>query len=190
MDFEGAVPSAHRQQAPHRVGCFVLCCSDTRSAEEDLSGGHIRQLLKEAGHELCGYSVVEEEPSFIRRAIEAALCMPGVEVLLTTGGTGIGGRDVSIEVVGGMVDKLLPGFGELFRMLSYEQIGSAAMLSRAMAGRIGGKFIFVMPGSKGAVDLAMRKLILPELGHVVREMGKVQTCPESPARETSPVKHE
>jgi len=170
MNVKEAVVMAHREQAPKSVGCFVLCCSDTRSAREDLSGQHIQQLLQEAGHELCGYAVVLDEPAHIQKALESALEMPRVQVVLVTGGTGIGRRDSTVQVLQPMLEKPLPGFGELFRMLSYEQIKSAAMLSRALAGSIGSKFVFAMPGSKAAVDLAMRALILPELGHLVREM--------------------
>ncbi|MCL2012710.1 MAG: MogA/MoaB family molybdenum cofactor biosynthesis protein [Cystobacterineae bacterium] len=172
MDFEEAVVVAHRQQAPGVVGCFVLCCSDSRNAQEDLSGQHIQQLLKEAGHKVYGYKVVVDEPVLIQEALELALGMPSIEVVLMTGGTGIGQRDATVQVLGPLLEKPLPGFGELFRMLSYKQIESAAMLSRAMAGSIGSKCIFAMPGSKAAVDLAMRRLILPELGHVVRELSK------------------
>jgi len=171
MSSKEAVVLQHRQQAPKSVGCFVVCCSDSRSAKEDLSGQHIQQLLHEAGHEVCGYALVADEPIHIQQALESALAMPAVRVLLVTGGTGIGRRDATVQVVEPMLEKPLPGFGELFRMLSYEQIKSAAMLSRAMAGSIGGKFVFAMPGSKAAVDLAMRGLILPELGHIVRELG-------------------
>lgn len=172
MNSEETIPVTHRRQGPQSVGCFIVCCSDSRGAKEDLSGQHIQQLLREAGHELCGYSVVTDEPVLIQKNIESALGMAGVQVLLITGGTGIGQRDATVQVLERILDKPLPGFGELFRMLSYEEIGSAAMLSRAIAGGVGGKFIFAMPGSKAAVDLAMRKLILPELGHVVRELSK------------------
>jgi molybdenum cofactor biosynthesis protein B len=172
MSSKEAVVALHRQQAPKSVGCFVVCCSDSRSAKEDLSGQHIQQLLKESGHEVCGYTVVLDEPSHIRKAMESALAMSAVRVVLVTGGTGIGRRDATVQVLEPMLEKPLPGFGELFRMLSYEQIKSAAMLSRAMAGSIDDKFVFAMPGSKAAVDLAMRELILPELGHIIRELTK------------------
>jgi len=172
MNSEEEVVRLHRQQAPKSAGCFVVCCSDSRSAKEDFSGQHIQQLLQEAGHEVCGYSVVLDEPAQIQGAMDAALAMPEVQVVLVTGGTGLGRRDATVQVVEKMLEKPLPGFGELFRMLSYEQIKSAAMLSRAMAGSVGGKFVFAMPGSKAAVDLAMRELILPELGHIIREISK------------------
>jgi molybdenum cofactor biosynthesis protein B len=163
----------HKAAAPQRVGCMVITVSDTRTAETDKSGQLMRQLLEEAGHATVLYEIVKDEPAQIVAAIEAGANHPEVQVILLNGGTGIAKRDITYEAVEGLLDKQIPGFGELFRMLSYtEDIGSAAMLSRAIAGTYRGKAVFSTPGSTGAVRLAMTKLIVPELGHVVRELNK------------------
>jgi molybdenum cofactor biosynthesis protein B len=163
----------HKAAAPQHVGCMVITVSDTRTAETDKSGQLMRQLLEEAGHATVLYEIVKDEPAQIVAAIEAGANHPEVQVILLNGGTGIAKRDNTYEAVEGLLDKQIPGFGELFRMLSYtEDIGSAAMLSRAIAGTYRGKAVFSTPGSTGAVRLAMTKLIVPELGHVVRELNK------------------
>jgi molybdenum cofactor biosynthesis protein B len=163
----------HKAEAPKHVGCMVITVSDTRTAETDKSGQLMRQLLEEAGHTTVLYEIVKDEPAQIVAAIEAGANHPQVQVILVNGGTGIAKRDITYEAVQGLLDKEIPGFGELFRMLSYtEDIGSAAMLSRAIAGTYRGKAVFSTPGSTGAVRLAMTKLIVPELGHVVRELNK------------------
>lgn len=163
----------HKEKAPKQVGCMVITVSDTRTEETDKSGQLMMQLAMEAGHLVNQYRIVKDEPAQVVEAIEAGLADPGVEVILVNGGTGISPRDNTFEAVTGMLEKHLPGFGELFRMLSYtEDIGSAAMLSRAVAGVRQGKAIFSTPGSTGAVRLAMTRLIVPELGHVVRELNR------------------
>jgi len=163
----------HKADAPDRVGCMVVTVSDTRTEETDKSGQLMKQLLEEAGHVTCLYRIVKDEPDEVIAAIEAGIAHPDVQVILLNGGTGISPRDNTYEAVKGLLEKELPGFGELFRMLSYsEDIGSAAMLSRAIAGTRKGKMIFSTPGSTGAVRLAMNRLIVPELGHVVRELNK------------------
>ena len=150
------------------VRCFVLTISDTRTAETDASGDAIAQALTSAGHDVAGRRIVRDEPATVREIVRAE--SRNVPVIVTTGGTGITARDSTYEAISALLDKQLDGFGELFRMLSYEQVGSAAMLSRACAGSIGTTAIFALPGSEQAVRLAMDKLILPEIGHVVREL--------------------
>jgi molybdenum cofactor biosynthesis protein B len=160
--------ATHRKEAPASVRCFVLTISDTRTAETDASGDAIAQALTSAGHDVAGRRIVRDDPAEVREIVRAE--SRNVPVIVTTGGTGITARDSTYEAISTLLDKRLDGFGELFRMLSYEQIGSAAMLSRACAGSIGTTAIFALPGSEQAVRLAMDKLILPEIGHVVREL--------------------
>ena len=156
----------HRKDAPKSVRCFVLTISDTRTAATDASGNAIAFTLESAGHVVEGRQIVRDDPSAVQQAVKAA----SAEVVITTGGTGITSRDGTYEALSAMFDKTLDGFGELFRMLSYEQIGSAAMMSRACAGVIGRTAVFSLPGSEHAVRLAMEKLIIPEMGHIVREL--------------------
>lgn len=162
----------HRGTSPRRVRCFVLTVSDTRTAETDRSGRAIRELLEGAGHRVAGTEIVPDEPERIRAAIEARLADPETDVLLATGGTGVAPRDRTVEVVRELLERELPGFGEIFRMLSFREIGAAAMLSRAVAGVAGGKALFALPGSADAVKLAMNQIILPEIGHLLRELRK------------------
>ena len=160
--------ATHRKDAPASVRCFVLTISDTRTAETDTSGDAIAQALTSAGHDVAGRRIVRDDAATVREIVRAE--SRNVPVIVTTGGTGITARDSTYEAISALLDKRLDGFGELFRMLSYEQVGSAAMLSRACAGSIGTTAIFALPGSEQAVRLAMDKLILPEIGHVVREL--------------------
>ena len=160
---------AHRQAAPAHIRCAVLTISDTRTEDTDTSGRAIGQLLQENGHTVAARLIVTDDPDRIAAALDRLLAADDVQVVLTTGGTGISRRDSTYEVVERLIEKRLDGFGELFRMLSYSEIGPAAMLTRACAGVARGCVLFVMPGSEAAVRLAMQKLILPELGHVVRE---------------------
>ncbi|HUM12921.1 MAG TPA: molybdenum cofactor biosynthesis protein B [Myxococcaceae bacterium] len=161
----------HRSTAPTHVACFVLTCSDSRAQQDDVSGRALRQGLEAAGHTVVGQTVVRDEPEAIRAAVEAGL-EGGARAVLITGGTGITRRDQTVEAVRPLLDKEIPGFGELFRMLSFEEIGSAAWLSRALAGTMRGALVFVLPGSPNAVRLALDRLILPELGHAVRELSR------------------
>ena len=158
----------HRTNAPASVRCAVLTISDTRSAATDGSGDAIADALTNAGHMVVTRQIVRDDPDAVRNFVREAAA--DVSVIVTTGGTGITSRDSTYEAIVALLDKQLDGFGELFRMLSYEQIGSAAMLSRACAGTIGTTAVFALPGAKRAVELAMDKLILPEIGHVVREL--------------------
>lgn len=155
------------------VHCMILTVSDTRTKENDKSGDLMEKLLNEAGHQVTGRQIIKDEWEVIQQKIKEASENPEIEVILTNGGTGIARRDVTIEAVKKMLDKEIPGFGELFRMLSYtEDIGSAAIMSRAIAGVCSQTAVFSTPGSSGAVKLAMNKLILPELSHVVHEIKK------------------
>ncbi|AKR11630.1 molybdenum cofactor biosynthesis protein B [Bacillus cereus BAG1X2-3] len=161
----------HKKQAPKEVRCKIVTISDTRTEETDKSGQLLHKLLKEAGHTVTSYEIVKDDKESIQQAVLAGYHREDVDVVLTNGGTGITKRDVTIEAVSALLDKEIVGFGELFRMISYlEDIGSSAMLSRAIGGTIGRKVVFSMPGSSGAVRLAMNKLILPELGHITFEL--------------------
>ena len=149
--------------------CAVVTISDTRTLETDTGGQTIVDLVTGAGHQVVDRHILPDEPAAMRELLTSLEGRADVDAILMTGGTGIGARDRTFETVTGMLDKTLPGYGELFRMLSYEEIGSAAMLSRAVGGLIGRTVLVTMPGSRAAVRLAMEKLILPELGHLVRE---------------------
>lgn len=162
----------HKEKAKTRIGCGIITVSDTRTPETDKSGQLIRERLEDAGHEIIEYHISKDDPNQIRPLVEELLTQPTLEALIINGGTGVARRDVTYDVVSRMVEKTLPGFGELFRLLSYEEIGSAALLSRAMAGTIGDKVVFSLPGSSGAVRLALEKLILPEMPHIVFELRK------------------
>ena len=162
----------HKAQAPPTVGCFVITVSDTRTEANDTSGRAIRELLQAAGHSVTGHAIVRDEPSEVAAVIRSRLDDAATQVIITTGGTGISARDATFEAVNALFEKRLDGFGELFRMLSFQDIGSAAMMSRATAGTIGRRALFVLPGSLAAVRLAMEKLIVPELGHVVQQLRK------------------
>jgi molybdenum cofactor biosynthesis protein B len=162
----------HKRGQPATARVFVLTVSDTRTPDTDTSGAAIQRLLEEAGHVVTGRDLVRDEPEDVQRIVGQQLAKAEAQVLITTGGTGITSRDRTYEAVAAMLQKRLDGFGELFRVLSYEEIGSAAMLSRACAGIVNGKILFVLPGSEHAVRLAMTRLILPELGHLLREVAR------------------
>jgi molybdenum cofactor biosynthesis protein B len=158
----------HRKDAPASVRCFVLTISDTRTEASDTSGDAIVEALTAAGHEVIGRRIVRDDPAATGAAVRDQA--GGVDVIVTTGGTGIAARDSTYEAISALLDRRLDGFGELFRMLSFQEIGSAAMLTRAVAGTIGRTAVFSLPGSEHAVRLAMTKLLVPEIGHVVREL--------------------
>lgn len=157
----------HRQQAPAHVRCAVITVSDTRTPETDTSGKAMQESLTREGHTVCAYMIVKDEPDDIQRLLMHHIQAPETDAVLLSGGTGVSSRDGTYEVVQRCLEKELTGFGELFRMLSYEEIGSAAMMSRATAGVARGTVIVSMPGSSGAVRLAMNKLVLPELAHMI-----------------------
>jgi molybdenum cofactor biosynthesis protein B len=162
----------HRAAAPETVGVAILTMSDTRTKETDTSGTLIRELLNLTGHTIVEYRIVPDEPARIRETLAEWTANPAIQAILTNGGTGIAQRDTTYDVVAGLLEKRLDGFGELFRMLSYQEIGPAAMLSRAVAGVYKGRLVITMPGSRNAVQLAMTKLIVPELAHLVFEVTK------------------
>jgi molybdenum cofactor biosynthesis protein B len=150
--------------------CAVITLSDTRTEASDGSGRRIRELLIEQGHELARYTIIPDDPSKLSELLDELLGSEAVDLILTNGGTGISPRDNTIAVVESKLTLPLPGFGELFRMLSWEQIGSGALLSRAIGGVARDKLLFAMPGSTTACELAMSKLILPELKHLISQM--------------------
>ncbi|AXI39729.1 molybdenum cofactor biosynthesis protein [Bacillaceae bacterium ZC4] len=162
--------SEHRSKANGPVRCKVITVSDTRTKDTDKSGALIIELLTREQMEIIDYEIVKDEREAIQSAVKEA--SEEIDVFLLNGGTGFTKRDVTVEAVKELLDKEMVGFGELFRYLSYKEIGSASMLSRALAGSIGQKVIFCMPGSTNAVRLAMEKLILPELRHLVWEMNR------------------
>lgn len=162
----------HRAAASDRLRVAVITVSDTRSIEDDTGGASIIEYLSQAGHETVLRTIVPDDREQIVEAILDACAVEGIDAVLTTGGTGIARRDVTYEAVDSILTRRLDGFGELFRMLSFDEIGAAAMLSRAIAGTVGAVAVFAMPGSRNAIRLAMEKLILPELAHVVYEIRK------------------
>jgi len=165
-----AVPKKHKEHAPASIKCGVITISDSRTPETDDSGKLVRDLLQRAGHSVLFYTIVKDEPKPILDAVEKA--SPTCEAIVTTGGTGIAKRDVTVPTLLPTFERTLPGFGELFRSLSHAKIGSAAMLSGAAAGVYHGRLVFCLPGSPDACRLAMEALILPELGHMVGLLGR------------------
>jgi len=157
----------HRSTAPTILGFGVITVSDTRRPEDDVSGRSLAALAQVAGHRVEGPVLVADDVAAIRGAVRRMLAVPSVDVVVLTGGTGFAPRDVTLDAVVPLFDKPVEGFGEIFRMLSWQQVGAAAMLSRAAAGLVGGCAVFLLPGSPKAVSLAMEKLILPEAGHLL-----------------------
>lgn len=166
----GSTPAEHKEHAPRSVGCFVLTISDTKTVSTDTSGALIRERLAGAGHRVIGHAIVPDDPVQVAAVIRQGCTDAAVQAFVLTGGTGVTSRDSTFEAVEALLDKRLTGFGELFRMLSYQEIGAAAMLSRAQAGVVSGRALFSLPGSPGACRLALDSLILPELGHIIREI--------------------
>jgi len=167
-----STPDEHKATAPTRVGCFVLTVSDTKTPETDTSGKLLRELLAGGGHTVVGSAIVRDEPADVTRVVREACADARVKVVILTGGTGITSRDSTFEAVAALLDKTLPGFGELFRVLSYQDVGAAAMLSRAQMGIHARRIVVSLPGSPNACRLALEKLLLPELGHLVREVSR------------------
>jgi molybdenum cofactor biosynthesis protein B len=163
---------AHKDAAPRSVPCMVITCSDTRTPENDQSGALIMSSLKGRGHTIVSYHLVKDDPPAIRKLIKQGAKDRHVQAIIVNGGTGISRRDSTFEAIDGLLEKRLDGFGEIFRALSYQDIGSAAIMSRATAGLYKGTIVISIPGSEKAVLLAMDKLILDELGHKAREMTK------------------
>jgi molybdopterin adenylyltransferase len=162
----------HRENAPDSVACVIVTVSDTRTPETDKSGQIMRNRLEQAGHSVVDYRIVPDEPEVIGALLDDIAGRSDCRAVLFNGGTGIASRDTTYDVISSRLEKTLVGFGEIFRVLSYEEIGAAAMLSRATAGVYQGKLIFSTPGSSNAVALAMDKLIAGELGHLVYEVTK------------------
>ena len=160
----------HKEKGKKSLGCFVVTVSDSRDESTDQSGQLIKELLAEKGQRLAGYRIVKDEPTQIEALLLETIGRKDVDAVIVNGGTGIAPRDGTYEVVNRLLEKRLDGFGEIFRFLSYQDIGSAAIMSRAVAGSSKGKVLISLPGSKGAVDLAMRRLVLPELGHMVSQL--------------------
>ncbi len=167
-----AAEADHKAQAPRSVRCFVITVSDTRTEASDTSGRAIVEMLEAAGHSIAGRTIVRDDAELVRDTIVRQLASADVQAIITTGGTGITSRDSTYEAVNAMLQKRLDGFGELFRMLSYQQIGAAAMMSRACAGLAAGRIVVALPGSEAAVRLAMEKLLVPELAHMVQQAQK------------------
>jgi molybdenum cofactor biosynthesis protein B len=165
--YESPSAKEHRDAAPPSVACGVLTVSDTRTQADDKSGATIAESLEKAGHRVVERRIVRDERDAIQQAVREVIATPGVEAILITGGTGIAARDQTPDAIHELLTKELPGFGELFRMLSFQEIGAAAMLSRALGGVIDRAVVLLMPGSTAAVRLAMDRLVLPELGHLV-----------------------
>src|SRR5271169_587660 len=160
----------HEKHAPANLKIGVITASDTRTPETDESGMLIRMMLQAAGHSVDYYAVVPDDSEKISAAIVNNL--ESLDAIIVNGGTGITARDGTTEVVKSLLDKELEGFGELFRMLSFQEIGAAAMMSRAIAGVRHGKFIAALPGSPDACRLAMEKLLIPQLGHITWLLSK------------------
>lgn len=162
----------HKALAPRSVGCLIITCSDTRTPDTDTSGQLIQKLLREQGHTVVAYQIVKDDPGQIQHRIALGTTHDRIQAVIINGGTGISRRDSTFEAIDDMLEKRLAGFGEIFRLLTYQEIGSPAIISRATAGTYNGRILFSMPGSEHAVRLAMEKLILPELGHLVAELMK------------------
>jgi molybdenum cofactor biosynthesis protein B len=163
------VPAEHRATAPQTLRCAVVTVSDTRTIENDIGGQAVIERLTAAGHQLAAREIIPDDPQQMRELLASLAGRDDVDAILLTGGTGLSSRDQTFETVSSLLTKALPGYGELFRMLSFQEIGPAAMLSRATGGLIGRTVVLTMPGSPAGARLAMEKLIVPELGHLVRE---------------------
>lgn len=160
--------------APQPIGCAIVTVSDTRGPRDDRSGSVLQQRLERGGHRVVARAWVRDEVAAVRRRVRVALARRSVDAVLVTGGTGVAPRDVTPEAVAPLVRRWLPGFGELFRMLSYREVGGAAWLSRAAAGIAGGKLLVILPGSPAAVRLAADRLLVPELAHAARLLGRLE----------------
>ncbi len=164
-----ATHQEHQAQAPPSVRCAVITVSDTRTLDTDTGGQTVILALTGAGHSVVAREIIPDDPERMRPLLESLSGRDDVDAILMTGGTGIASRDQTYETVSSLIDRQLPGYGEVFRMLSYQEIGPAAILSRSVGGLLGRKVLLTMPGSPAAVSLAMDKIIVPELGHLVRE---------------------
>ena len=159
----------HKRQAPGSVSCAVITISDSRTEQDDESGQLIGQKLSENGHRVMDYAILRNDAGAVKKKLSELLGQEELQVVITSGGTGVSHRDITVETLYPLMEKKLDGFGELFRSMSYEEIGTGSIMSRAVAGVAGGKVILCLPGSLGAVTLAMDRIVLPEIGHLVRE---------------------
>ncbi|MDD4873741.1 MAG: molybdenum cofactor biosynthesis protein MoaB [Dehalococcoidales bacterium] len=159
----------HKHNIPDNINCAVIIISDSRTEQTDESGKFIMDAMKQAGHNITSYSLLKNNAESVLGKIDDIICDESTQVIITSGGTGASHLDVTIETITPILDKKMDGFGELFRLLTYQEIGTGSILSRAMAGIIKEKVIISLPGSLGAVKLAMEKIILPEIGHLVSE---------------------
>jgi len=164
--------SEHELHRKVEANFAIIIISDTRDETTDESGKIAKQLLIDQGHTVSAFKIIQNNENLIRSTVKKMLQDPKINVVLTSGGTGIGKRDITVDTVSGLLDKRIEGFGELFRRLSYEEVGEAAMISRAIAGKVNGKLVFCLPGSKNAVKLALSKLILPSIGHILWEANR------------------
>ena len=165
--------TSHRAEgdALAALRCAIVTVTDTRTVDNDESGVAIKRLIEAAGHRMADYTLLPNNEARVRGQVRALVARNDIDVVLLTGGTGLGSKDRTVEAVRSVIEKELPGFGELFRMVSFqEQVGTAAILSRAVAGSAGGKLVVSMPGSKAAVELALTRILLPELRHAIREL--------------------
>lgn len=162
----------HKKNAPQKISCAILTISDSRTEQTDESGKLLKLKLSQSGHRVLFYSILKNEPDAIRQKLEELLTQEELQAIITSGGTGASHRDVTIETISPFLEKKLDGFGELFRFLSYEEIGIGSIMSRAIAGVARGKIIICLPGSIDAISLALDKIILPEIGHLVREVSR------------------
>ena len=171
-DSSAGTPQEHRAAAPDAatIGFALITVSDTRTAEDDATGTHMRELVEEAGFRVVDQLIVGDEVAAIRSALTALLARSGVDVVVLAGGSGVAPRDVTPEAVLPLLDRELPGFGELFRVLSHRDVGAAAMLSRAVGGVAHGTALFAVPGSPAAAELALEELILPEATHLIAQI--------------------
>jgi molybdenum cofactor biosynthesis protein B len=159
----------HKESAPRSVSCVVLTISDSRTEQDDESGGLIKRRLSENGHQVMSYNILKNDAEAIKKKIYELLEQTELQVIIASGGTGISHRDITVDTIESILEKRLDGFGELFRFLTYQEIGTGSIMSRAIAGVARGKVIICLPGSLGAATLAMDRIILPEIGHLVRE---------------------
>jgi len=163
-------PTSHRAYSPEKLACALLTVSDSRTLADDKSGDLMRDRLEAAGHVIVDRGIVPDEPDAVRLWVLERIAQHQVDAILVSGGTGAAPRDRTVETLEPLLGKVLSGFGELFRMLSFEEIGPAAMLSRALAGTADRTAVFILPGSSAAVRLAMDRLIVPELPHLVGQL--------------------
>ncbi len=159
----------HKEKSPRSVNCAVVIISDTRTEQDDESGRLLKQRLSENGHRVMSYALLKNDAAALKKKLSELLGQEELQVIITSGGTGVSRRDITIETVSPILEKKLDGFGELFRFLSYQEIGTASIMSRAIAGVAGGKVVICLPGSLGAVKMVTEKIIIPEIGHMVRE---------------------